>query len=84
MLARSPEHASRLIRSRVELEGLIDELTERYTIAIFTHNLQQVARAANATAFILGGELVEHRSTTRKFTDPKDERTGREVTGKFG
>jgi phosphate transport system ATP-binding protein len=68
----------------LKIEELIDELKERYTIVIVTHNMQQAARVANTTAFMLDGELIEHGPTNDIFTNPKDERTERYVTGKFG
>ncbi len=68
----------------LKVEELIDELKERYTIVIVTHNMQQAARVADSTAFMLSGELVEHAPTNDIFTNPKDERTERYVTGKFG
>jgi phosphate transport system ATP-binding protein len=68
----------------LKIEELIDELKERYTIVIVTHNMQQAARVANTTAFMLSGDLVEHGPTNEIFTKPRDERTERYVTGKFG
>ena len=68
----------------LRIEELMDELKERYTIAIVTHNMQQAARVADTTAFMLDGQLVEHGPTTEIFTTPKDERTEQYVTGKFG
>jgi phosphate transport system ATP-binding protein len=68
----------------LKIEELIDELKDRYTIVIVTHNMQQAARVANTTAFMLNGELVEHAPTNTIFTTPGDERTERYVTGKFG
>jgi phosphate transport system ATP-binding protein len=68
----------------LKIEELIDELKERYTIAIVTHNMQQAARVADTTAFMLDGQLIEHAPTNDIFTNPKDERTERYVTGKFG
>jgi phosphate transport system ATP-binding protein len=68
----------------LKVEELIDELKERYTIVIVTHNMQQAARVANSTVFMLDGEVVEHAPTNDIFTNPKDERTERYVTGKFG
>jgi phosphate transport system ATP-binding protein len=68
----------------LRVEELIDELKERYTIVIVTHNMQQAARVANSTAFMLDGMVVEHASTNDIFTNPSDERTERYVTGKFG
>jgi phosphate transport system ATP-binding protein len=68
----------------LRVEELIDELKARYTIVIVTHNMQQAARVADSTAFMLDGELIEHGPTNDIFTNPKDERTERYVTGKFG
>jgi phosphate transport system ATP-binding protein len=68
----------------LRVEELIDELKERYTIVIVTHNMQQAARVANSTVFMLDGEVIEHAPTNDVFTMPKDERTERYVTGKFG
>jgi phosphate transport system ATP-binding protein len=68
----------------LRIEELIDELKERYTIVIVTHNMQQAARVADSTAFMLDGELIEHDETNKIFTTPSDERTERYVTGKFG
>jgi phosphate transport system ATP-binding protein len=68
----------------LKVEELIDELKQRYTIVIVTHNMQQAGRVADSTAFMLSGELVEHGPTNNIFTKPQDERTERYVTGKFG
>ncbi len=68
----------------LRIEELIDELKERYTIVIVTHNMQQAGRVSDSTVFMLDGELIEHSPTTELFTRPKDERTERYVTGKFG
>ncbi len=70
--------------STLKIEELVDELKSRYTIVIVTHNMQQAARVADSTAFLLDGELIEHGPTNTIFTTPKDERTERYVTGKFG
>jgi phosphate transport system ATP-binding protein len=68
----------------LKVEELIDELKTRYTIVIVTHNMQQAARVASSTVFMLDGEVIEHAPTNDVFTNPKDERTERYVTGKFG
>ena len=68
----------------LRVEELIDELKDRYTIVIVTHNMQQAARVANSTVFMLDGEVVEHAPTNDVFTNPRDDRTERYVTGKFG
>jgi phosphate transport system ATP-binding protein len=66
------------------IEELIRELTSGDTIVIVTHNMQQAARMADTTAFMLDGELIGHSTTDRIFSNPGDERTERYVTGKFG
>jgi phosphate transport system ATP-binding protein len=68
----------------LKIEELIDELKRDYTIVIVTHNMQQAARVADKTAFMLGGELVEFAETNTIFTNPSDSRTEEYVTGKFG
>jgi phosphate transport system ATP-binding protein len=68
----------------LKVEELIAELKARYTIVIVTHNMQQAARVADTTAFMLDGELVEHGPTDVIFTKPGDARTEQYVTGKFG
>jgi phosphate transport system ATP-binding protein len=68
----------------LKVEELIATLKQRYTIVIVTHNMQQAARVADTTAFMLDGELVEHGPTGVIFTKPGDPRTEQYVTGKFG
>jgi len=68
----------------LKIEELIDQLKTRVTIVIVTHNMQQAARVADRTAFMLGGELVEVGPTQEIFTKPNDSRTEEYVTGKFG
>jgi phosphate transport system ATP-binding protein len=68
----------------LKIEELIDELKSRVTIVIVTHNMQQAARVADRTAFMLSGDLVEVGPTNDIFTKPSDPRTEEYVTGKFG
>ena len=68
----------------LKIEELIDQLKTRVTIVIVTHNMQQAARVADRTAFMLGGQLVEVGPTDEIFTTPTDPRTEEYVTGKFG
>lgn len=67
-----------------KIEELIDDLKEKVSIVIVTHNMQQATRIADKTAFFLLGELVEFGDTEDIFTSPKDERTERYITGRFG
>ena len=68
----------------LRVEELIAQLKERVTIVIVTHNMQQAARVADRTVFMLDGELVEVGPTHEIFTNPRDTRTEEYVTGKFG
>jgi phosphate transport system ATP-binding protein len=72
------------------IEDLMRRLSERYTIVVVTHNMQQAARVADVTAFMLmdperrWGELVEVGPTTQIFNRPRDRRTEDYITGRFG
>jgi phosphate transport system ATP-binding protein len=68
----------------LKIEELIDELKQQITIVIVTHNMQQAARVADMTAFMLDGEMIEVGPTHHIFTTPSDPRTEEYVTGKFG
>jgi phosphate transport system ATP-binding protein len=68
----------------LKIEELIGELKRKYTIVLVTHNMQQAARVADSTAFMLDGEVVEVGETEKIFTTPDDQRTEDYVTGKFG
>jgi phosphate transport system ATP-binding protein len=68
----------------LRIEELIDQLKRHVTIVIVTHNMQQAARVADRTAFMLDGRLVEVGPTKQIFTNPTDPRTEEYVTGKFG
>jgi len=70
--------------STLKIEELIDELKERYTIVIVTHNMQQAARVSDATAFFYLGELIEMGETKKIFTNPEKKQTEDYITGRFG
>ena len=67
-----------------KIEALMDQLRERYTIVIVTHNMQQAARVSAYTAFMYLGELVEYGETEQVFTKPRETRTRDYLTGRFG
>jgi phosphate transport system ATP-binding protein len=68
-----------------QIEDLIDDLAQDYTVVIVTHNMQQAARISDRTAvFLTGGELVEVDDTETVFQDPANERVEDYITGKFG
>ena len=66
------------------IEDLMDELKDKYTIVIVTHNMQQAARISDETAFFLTGEVIEMDKTKKIFEDPSDKRTEDYITGRFG
>ena len=70
--------------STLKIEDLIDELKEKYTIVIVTHNMQQAGRISDRTAFFLHGEVVEYDYTENIFSKPTDKRTEDYITGRFG
>jgi phosphate transport system ATP-binding protein len=66
------------------IEELINELRQKLTILIVTHNMQQAARISDYTAFMYLGELVEFDKTDRMFTNPSKKLTEEYITGRFG
>jgi len=70
--------------STLKIEELIEELKERYTIIIVTHNMQQAARVSDHTAFLYMGELIECGETKKIFTTPEQKQTEDYITGRFG
>ena len=76
--------------STAAIEDLMDDLKNRYTIVIVTHNMQQAARVADRAAFFSldmperVGTLVEYGDTHAIFNNPQDTRTRDYVTGQFG
>lgn len=90
LLMDEPCSALDPIASR-KIEDLMQELKQRYTIAIVTHNLQQAQRTADKTAFLyvdttMGGRtgyLVEYRDSKELFEDPREEYTKQYLRGEF-
>lgn len=76
--------------STLAIEDLIQQLKEKYTIVIVTHNMQQAARVSEKTAFFnltgVGqpGQLVEMDDTERIFSNPAERRTEDYISGRFG
>jgi phosphate transport system ATP-binding protein len=68
----------------LKIEELIEQLRQRYTIAIVTHNLQQAGRVSQWTGFFLTGNLIEFAPTPQIFSRPADKRTEDFITGRFG
>jgi phosphate transport system ATP-binding protein len=76
-------------RSTLQIEDLMAELRQQYTIVIVTHNMQQAARASDFTVFLnmaedRAGYVVEQGETIGIFTNPKHQMTEDYVSGRFG
>jgi phosphate transport system ATP-binding protein len=90
LLMDEPCSALDPIATRI-IEDLMNELKEKYTIAIVTHNMQQATRVADEVAFfsvdISQGErtgyLVEFGLTGQVFDDPREELTKKYISGQF-
>jgi phosphate transport system ATP-binding protein len=67
-----------------QVEELIDELRQNFSVVIVTHSMQQAARVSQKTAFFHLGDLVEYGDTAEIFTTPKDNRTESYITGRIG
>ncbi len=70
--------------STSKIEDLAQELKKDFTIIIVTHNMQQAVRISDNTAFFLLGEMVEYGTSEEIFASPRDQRTERYITGRFG
>jgi phosphate transport system ATP-binding protein len=70
--------------STLKIEELMQDLKEKYTIVIVTHNMQQAARVSEWCAFMLLGEMVEFGVTHNIFSRPCEKRTEDYITGRFG
>lgn len=70
--------------STLKIEELVQELKNRYTIVMVTHNMHQAARVSGQTVFFLNGEVVEYSDTEKLFSNPGDQRTEDYISGRFG
>ena len=67
-----------------QVEELIDELRQSFSVVIVTHSMQQAARVSQKTAFFHMGNLVEYDDTTKIFTNPENPRTESYISGRIG
>ncbi|MBN2444259.1 MAG: phosphate ABC transporter ATP-binding protein [Spirochaetales bacterium] len=70
--------------STAKIEDLIDELKQKFTIIIVTHNMQQAGRISDYTCFFLNGVLIEMGKAKDIFFNPADKRTEDYICGRFG
>ena len=74
----------------LRIEELMQELAQKYTIIVVTHNMQQAARVSDYTAFFSldeqdrAGILIEYGTTKKLFTNPEKTITEDYITGRFG
>ncbi|SHI96588.1 phosphate ABC transporter ATP-binding protein [Lutispora thermophila] len=72
------------VKNTANIEKMLMNLVQDYTIVIVTHNLSQAKRISDYTAFMLDGELIEYDETHRIFTSPQDNRTKEYIEGIYG
>ena len=79
--------------STLRIEELMQELKQKFTLVIVTHNMQQASRSADMTAFFntelsetgkRTGKLVEIDRTSVIFSSPKQVATEEYISGRFG
>jgi phosphate transport system ATP-binding protein len=76
--------------STLAIEDLIEQIKQKYTIVIVTHNMQQAARVSDRTAFFnlaatgKPGKLIEIGDTTQIFSKPVEKSTEDYISGRFG
>lgn len=74
-----------------QVEELMLELKQSYTLALVTHNMQQATRVADTTAFFSvdiskggrTGYLVEMGPTDQVFQNPREKLTKEYISGEF-
>ncbi len=71
-------------KSTANIEELMQELKQKYTLVIVTHNMQQAARISDDTGYMLLGKLIEFDRTSTIFTNPSKKETDDYVSGRFG
>ncbi|WP_164214696.1 phosphate ABC transporter ATP-binding protein PstB [Virgibacillus sp. YIM 98842] len=71
-------------RSTAKVEELVQNMKQKYSIVMVTHNMQQAARISDRTSFFLNGEVVEYDYTEALFNHPGDKRTEDYISGRFG
>ncbi len=80
--------------STQRIEELMQQLKQRFTIVIVTHNMQQASRVSDMTAFFntevnekshtRTGKLVEFAPTSMIFNHPQESSTEQYINGRFG
>jgi len=67
-----------------QIEDLIAQLKERYTIVVVTHNMAQAQRIADRVVFMFGGEIVERGAANKMFSCPDSKLAWDFISGRIG
>lgn len=70
--------------STSKLEDTLKTLSQKYTIIIVTHNMQQASRVSDYTIFLHMGHVIEYDLTENVFTNPHMKATEDYISGNFG
>ena len=70
--------------STFQIEDLLTELKQKYTVVIVTHNMQQAARLSDYCFLMYNGVIVEYGKTKQIFENPVNELTESYISGRFG
>ena len=70
--------------STAKIEDALSELKKEYTIMLVSNNTKQIARITDYSAFFYLGNLIEHGTTEKVFTNPSEKKTEDYISGKFG
>ena len=70
--------------SSTQIENMLLELRDQYTIILVTHSMHQASRISDKTACFLTGNLIEFADTKQMFLNPKEKETEDYITGRFG
>jgi phosphate transport system ATP-binding protein len=72
------------VRGTQEIETLIENLSEKYTLVIVTHNMGQAGRISEECIYMLLGEMIEHGKTSDIFLKPRRKETEMYIEGRYG
>lgn len=69
--------------STMKIEELLMEISEKYSVVIVTHNIEQARRIAHQVVFFYEGNIIESGSSKSFFNNPKLKKTQDYLMGVF-
>lgn len=72
------------VKASAVIEEMLQQLKQRYTIVIVTHNIAQARRISDHVAFLLDGRLLEFSAADALFQCPAEEETKGFLSGFYG